>query len=200
MSGREYLEHVAQGLAQLPGIGRRSAERMAYRLAEDAAGLLPDMIQALQALRENVRLCTRCAGLTTTKEPVCRLCTSPARDGTIVCVVESPSDIPTLERSGGFRGRYHALLGKISPMHGEGPGDLRLGVLLKRIEAERFDEVLLALNTDVESEATASYISELLREKKVRVTRLAYGLPAGSGIVYSDPVTLARALKGRQPM
>jgi recombination protein RecR len=200
MNGQEHLARVAACLSRLPGVGRRSADRMAFHLAEDSAGLLGELIRGLNELREHVRLCTRCGGMTVASEPVCRLCSNPARESSVVCVVESPSDITALERSGGYRGRYHALMGRISPMHGEGPGSLRLKQLLKRVEEEGFREVVLALNTDVESEATARYVSELLQGRNVRVTRLAYGLPAGSGIGYSDPVTLARAIKGRQPM
>jgi recombination protein RecR len=115
-------------------------------------------------------------------------------------VVQNPNDIVALERSGSYKGRYHALMGIISPMHGEGPRDLRLQPLLQRIEEEAFQEVILALGTDVESEATASYIAELLKDSKVRLTRLASGIPVGSGIGYSDPVTLSRAMKGRQSL
>jgi recombination protein RecR len=113
-------------------------------------------------------------------------------------VVEDPSDILAIERSGSYRGRYHVLMGKVSPMHGESPEDLRLESLFKRIDDERYQEVVVALGMDVESDATASYINECLRNRGVRVTRLAVGIPAGSGIMYSDPVTLARAMKGRQ--
>ena len=200
MRGLDYLDRVAACLAELPGIGRRSADRMAYRLAGDPEGLLKNLIAALAAAAEQVRLCARCGGITSADEAVCRLCTDAKRDGTLICVVQDPTDIIALERSGGYRGRYHALLAKISPMHGEGPGDMRLGALLKRLDTEPIGEVILALGTDVESEATASYITEVLKPRRLRVTRLASGLPAGSGIVYSDAITLARALKGRQAM
>jgi recombination protein RecR len=159
-----------------------------------------ELLGALREAQESVRLCSRCGGITTVLEMPCRLCTNPARDGAVVCVVQSPNDIVALERSGSFRGRYHALMGIISPMHGEGPRDLRFQPLLKRMEEEGFQEVILALGTDVESEATASYIEELLKSRKVRLTRLASGIPVGSGIVYSDPVTLARAMKGRHSL
>ena len=200
MKGLDYLDRVTASLSQLPGIGRRSAERMAYRLAGDTEGLLKELVQALAETAQHVRLCARCGGVTTTDEPVCKLCTASNRDGACVCVVQDPTDIIALERTGSFRGRYHALMGKLSPMHGEGPADLRLDALLSRVAEEHFQEVVLALGTDVESEATASYVSERLKGLGVRVTRLATGIPAGSGIMYSDALTLSRAMKGRQEM
>ena len=200
MNGLEYLDRIAAALAKLPGIGRRSAERMAYSLAWDTEGALRELLQALRDAEESVRLCSRCGAITTVSESPCRLCTHPARDGTVVCVVQSPGDIVAIERTGSYKGRYHALMGIISPMHGEGPRDLRLQPLLTRIDEESFKEVILALGTDMESESTASYIAELLKNKKVRITRLASGIPVGSGVGYSDQVTLARAIKGRQNM
>ena len=198
MNGLEYLDRIAAALGKLPGIGRRSAERMAYRLAWEPDGVMRELAQALRDAQENVRLCVQCGNITTVAEMPCRLCTHPNRDGTLLCVVQDPSDIVAIERTGAFKGRYHALMGIISPMHGEGPGDIRLNALLKRIESEGFTEIILALGSDVESEATSNYIAELLKGKPVRVTRLASGLPVGSGVGYSDAVTLSRALKGRQ--
>ena len=200
MNGLEYLDRIASVLAKLPGIGRRSAERMAYSLAWDSEGVMRELVGALREAQDQVRLCSRCGSITTIAETPCRLCTNPTRDGTVVCVVQNPNDIVAIERSGSYKGRYHALMGIISPMHGEGPRDLRLQPLLQRIEEEGFQEVILALGTDVESEATASYIAELLKDSKVRLTRLASGIPVGSGIGYSDPVTLSRAMKGRQSL
>lgn len=198
MNGLEHLDRLTAALGRLPGVGRRSAERMAYRLAWDPDGALRELLEALREAQANVRLCGRCGGLTTAAENPCRLCTNPARDRGVLCVVQDPSDIIAIERTGSFKGRYHALMGIISPMHGEGPRDLRLGSLMRRVEEEKFEEVVLALGTDVESESTASYITELLKPKSLRVTRLASGMPAGSGIGYADPVTLSRAVKGRR--
>lgn len=200
MNGLEYLDRIAVALAKLPGIGRRSAERMAYRLAWDPDGVMRELAQSLREAQENVRLCTQCGSITTTSEMPCRLCTNPARDSTVLCVVQDPSDIVALERTGIYKGRYHALMGIISPMHGEGPRDIRLASLIKRVESDGFREVIMALGTDVESEATANYIAELLKGFDVRLTRLATGIPVGSGIGYSDGVTLSRALKGRQEL
>jgi len=196
----EPLEKLASVLARLPGVGKRSAARMAARIARDRNRLLPAMAAALADVREHVTVCSRCGSLTAPDEEPCRLCVSDARDARYLCVVEDPDDIITIERSGGYHGRYHALMGKISPMTGTGPADLRLKELIARISTERYEEVILALNTDVESDATARFISDMLRERGVAVSRLAFGLPVGSGIAYSDAVTLSRAFEGRRAL
>lgn len=198
MSSLEALNRLAACLAKLPGVGRKSAERMAIALARDSDGVLAALGRALHDVGETIRSCDRCGYMTPRDENPCRLCTDPERDDSMLCVVEDPSSIAALERAGEFRGRYHALMGKISPMEGEGPDDVRVADLLDRVGEGQVTEVILALDTDVESDATASFLAELLRKQDVPVTRLAFGLPAGSGIGYSDPVTLARALKGRQ--
>jgi recombination protein RecR len=191
------LDRLTECLSKLPGIGRRSAERMAVRLVAEPDGVLRELRAALDEAAATVRCCARCGGITTADRDPCRLCSSGDRaDGTL-CIVEQPNDILLIERSGGYRGRYHALHGKISPGRGEGPDALRIETLLRRVRAEGFTEAILALSTDMEGEATAGYLAELLRKEGLRVSRLAHGLPAGSGIVYSDPVTLARAIQGR---
>ncbi len=200
MNGMEHLDRVAGALAKLPGIGRRSAERMAYSLAWNSGETLRELMEALKAASDQVRLCERCGGITTVAEMPCRLCVGPGRDASVVCVVQDPGDIVAIERTGSYKGRYHALMGVISPLHGESVRDLRLATLLKRVEDEGFAEVILALGMDVESEATAGYVAELMKAHRVRVTRPASGIPVGSGIRYSDALTLARALKGRQPV
>jgi recombination protein RecR len=194
----EELDKLVEALSKLPGIGRRSAERIAFRLVSRQSGLVDELIAALKHAGARVKTCSRCGVVTTTDRDPCRFCTDPARDQTALYVVEDPSDVYAIERAGGIRGRYHVLMGKISPMSGEGPSDLRLESLLERIDQESCTEVILALNTDVESDATASFIRELLKDRDVKVTRLALGLPVGSGIAYSDPVTLGRAISGRQ--
>jgi len=198
MNGLEYLDRIAAALGKLPGIGRRSAERMAFRLAWEPDGVMRELGGALRDAQENVRLCPLCGSITTVAELPCKLCTNASRDSSVVCVVQDPSDIVALERTGAYKGRYHALMGIISPMHGEGPGDLRLQALIQRVEKEGFQEVIMALGTDVESEATANYIAELLKGRNVRISRLASGIPVGSGVGYSDAITLSRAIKGRQ--
>ena len=200
MNEAAHLDRLIGCLCRLPGVGRRSAERMALKLARDPKGLLADLAAALKEVGEKNCCCSRCGVITTVDKNPCRLCTDPRRDDAMLCVVEDAEDILPIERSMGFKGRYHSLMGKISPMRGQGPDDLRIDALLKRVDEGRFTEIILALNTDVESDATASYISDLLKSRKVKVTRLAFGLPAGSGIMYSDAVTLARAIKGRQAL
>lgn len=193
----DALDNLALWLSKLPGIGRKTAERMALKIVRDPEGLAVGLVSAIEDARRSVRCCSRCGNITAADSDPCRLCVSPQRDDAMLCVVEEPGDILVIERSGGYRGRYHALMGKISPMKGESPATLRVKELLVRISKEGFKEVILALSTDVEGDATASYLEESLLGTGVKVSRLAYGLPAGSGILYSDPVTLARAIKGR---
>jgi recombination protein RecR len=200
LKASEYLDRLSAQLGRLPGVGRRTAERMALRIARDPRGLLADLEAALREVAEQVRCCSRCGSITTAQEDPCVLCSDSRRDGAILCVVEDPSDILLIEKCGGFNGRYHALMGKLSPAGNTGPADLRLEELLRRVESEKVREVLLALNTDVESEATCNYIRERFQGRPVRVTRLAAGLPAGSGVMYTDSVTLARAIRGRQEL
>ena len=195
----EAMEKLMAVLGRLPGLGRRSAERIALKLVRDRGrNLARELIAALQEVDAQVRLCSRCGHLTGVEEDPCRLCTDPRRDARLLCVVEDPSDIVQLEKSGAFRGRYHALMGKLSPMKGEGVRNLRVDALLARIAEEKIEEVILALNTDVESDATASFLRQLLAACSVKVSRIAFGLPAGSGIAYSDPVTLQRAMEWRR--
>jgi recombination protein RecR len=200
MSEAAHLDRLIRCLCRLPGVGRRSAERMALKLARDPKGLLAETADALREVSEKVCCCARCGVITTVERNPCRLCTDPRRDDALLCVVEDAEDILAIEKSSSFRGRYHSLMGKLSPMRGQGHNELRIDALLKRIDEGPCTEVILALNTDVESDATAGYIGDLLKSRKVKVTRLAFGLPAGSGIMYSDSVTLARALKGRQAL
>ncbi len=201
MNDPDCFETMVGCLKRLPGVGIRTAERMAYRLLAQPDRLLRDLREALDLAACKLRCCERCGAVTTPDRNPCRLCMAPDRDDALLCVVELPEDIRTIERSGGFRGRYHALMGKLSALQGDGPGDLRLAQLLNRLTDGTVTEVILALNTDVESDATAALIVERLQAfPEIRVTRLASGLPVGSGITYSDPVTLGRALAGRQTM
>ncbi len=198
MNASESLERLSKCLAKLPGVGRRSGHRMAFSLARDPSGRLANLMASLEDIRDNVRCCSLCSSLTRVNEDPCSLCSHPGRDDALMCVVEDPSDIVVIEESGGYHGRYHALLGRLSPMKGEGPEEMRLEALVSRLSAGTCEEVILALNTDVESDATASYLRDVLAEHGVRVSRLGFGLPAGSGIGYSDGLTLTRAFEGRQ--
>ena len=196
MSAFDSLDRLSLCLGRLPGIGRRSAERMALKLVRDTA-LLKDLAAAIETAGKALVCCSRCGSVTAVTDDPCRLCTNPSRDSTLLCVVEDAMDIELIERSGGFRGRYHALGGRLSPSKGMGPNELRMRPLLDRLDKEGFQEIILALSTDVEGDSTASFVAEMLKGKKVKISRLAFGLPAGSGIAYSDAVTLTRAFHGR---
>ena len=192
------IDSLIRALSKLPGLGRRSAERAALALLRKPDTVMDGLIGALREARAEVCCCSLCGGFTARDRDPCALCSDVSRDGTLLCVVEEPSDIFAIERSGGFRGRYHALLGKLSPARQTGPGELRLKALAGRVTVGgEIREVLLALSTDMEGDATAGYIGEMLKGSGVRVTRLAFGLPADSGVGYSDPLTLKRAISGR---
>lgn len=191
------LDVLIQALARLPGLGRRSAERAALALVLREP-LARELSAALKSASERLCCCSLCGGLTERTENPCKLCSDPLRDVRLLCVVESPGDIRAIERSGAFRGRYHCLMGRISPARRSGPADVRLRELVERVDREEISEAILALSTDMEGDASAAMIAEMLRDRGVRVTRLAHGLPADSGVGYSDPVTLRRALSGRQ--
>jgi recombination protein RecR len=192
------LDNLVAALSRLPGIGRRTAERMAMALVQDGKGLMRILANALLEADDGIANCERCGNVTLAAINPCELCSRHRKDAHILCVVESPADIMKIEESGGFQGRYHALMGRLSPMHGTGVTDLRIDKLLGRIADEGISEVLIALGTDVESDATASYLREVLSTREVKISRIAFGLPAGSAIEYSDATTLARAIKGRQ--
>ena len=193
------LDDLEKALARLPGFGRRAAARAALALVREPARLLDPLFLALSAARDKVRCCSRCGAFTTVDRDPCDTCTDATRDGSVLCVVEDPADIVTVEASGAFKGRYHALGGKLSPSRRMGPERLRFAELVDRVVREGVAEVLLALSTDMEGDATAGYAAELLKGTGAKVTRLAFGLPADSGIAYSDPLTLKRAIVHRIP-
>jgi recombination protein RecR len=194
------LDDLVAALEKLPGIGKRSAERMSLALVQDRNGLTRRLAEALLAADEQVGTCSTCGSITVTKEDPCALCTDRRRATGLLCVVESPGDIMKIEQSHGFQGRYHVLGGHLSPALGKGVADLRVNELLSRIQPEEIQEVILALGTDVESETTASYVAEVLHSRGVSVSRLAFGIPSGSAIEYADATTLQRAIEGRQKL
>ncbi len=183
---------------RLPGIGPKSAQRLAYHVLRAPEAEARDLAEALLAVKESVVLCSRCQNVTA--EDPCRLCLDRGRDRTIVCIVEEPLDVLAIERTGGFHGLYHVLHGVISPSDGVGPDDLKIAELLARIRDTDRDviEAIVATNPNLEGEATAMYLGRLLRPLGIRVTRLARGLPAGADLEYADDVTLGRALEYRQ--
>lgn len=193
------IAELERCLAKLPGFGRRSAARAALALVREPARLLDPLAAALTAARGKVRCCSRCGSFTTVDRDPCDTCTDATRDGHVICVVEEPADVIPIEASGAFRGRYHALGGKLSPSHRMGPDKLRFAELADRVVREGITEVLLALSTDMDGDATAGYAAEILKGTGVKITRLAFGLPADSGIAYSDPLTLRRAIANRIP-
>ncbi len=192
------LDDLIAAFEKLPGIGKRSAERMAMAVVQSRDGLARRLADALLTADEQVGNCSRCGSITVTREDPCAICTNNRRATGLLCVVERPGDIMRIEKSHGFQGRYHVLGGHLSPALGTGVADLRMNELLARIQPEEIQEVILALGTDVESEATASYVAEVLHSRGVAVSRLAFGLPSGSAVEYADATTLQRAIEGRQ--
>ncbi len=198
MKRAEYPTAIRALIAELkrmPGVGPRSAERIALWMIQSRDARPAEIARAIGEVTQTIKPCPRCGFFTT--EPLCELCADPSRDSSLICVVEQPTEILPLERTGAFRGRYHALGGRIAPLDHIGPDDLRIDALVERIKAEAPAEIILALGGDVEGEATANYLAALLRELPVTVTRLAQGMPAGSGLDHADELTLTRAMTGR---
>jgi recombination protein RecR len=185
---------IAQ-LRQMPGVGPRSAERIALWIVQARGDQPKEIARAIAETRATVRPCKRC-GFFTTNE-VCEICADDSRTADLLCVVEQATDILPLEKTSAFRGRYHSLGGRISPLDHVGPDDLRIKELLDRVEKESFTEIIFALAADVEGEATTNYLVELLKGKPVTLTRIAHGLPAGGGLESADELTLYQALSGR---
>jgi recombination protein RecR len=200
MKAADFPEPVRQLIGQLkrlPGIGPRSAERIAVWLLQNPKAEPAALADALQTAKETIRPCPACGFFAT--DEGCVVCDDPARDDRMLCVVEQATDVLPLERSGSFRGRYHCLGGKLSPLDRVSPEDLRISELLRRVDAATEEiEVILALGSDVEGEATANYLADLLRGKNCRLTRIAQGLPAGGGLEHADELTLMRAMQGRR--
>jgi recombination protein RecR len=191
------VENLVVQLARLPGIGRRTAQRLAFHLLSARAEEALELARAIEEVKTRVRFCRECGNLT--EEELCAICADPRRDRTVICVVEQPVDVVSLERTGEFRGLYHVLGGALSPLDGVEPGDLRIEGLVRRVEEDGIAEVVLATNPTMTGEATAAYLADRLRGK-VRVTRLASGLPVGGDLEYADEVTLGRALAGRREL
>jgi recombination protein RecR len=191
------VENLVAQLSRLPGIGSRTAQRLAFHILQRPKEEALALAAALEDVKERVRFCRECGNLT--EEEVCAICTDTRRDHTIICVVEQPVDVVSLERTAEFRGLYHVLGGALSPLDGVDPGDLRIDELLQRVSANGVHEVVLAMNPNMTGEATAAFLADRLRGR-VRVTRLASGLPVGGDLEYADEVTLGRALLGRREM
>ncbi len=192
------IARLIQQLAKLPGVGEKTAARLAFHILraapEDAAALAA----AIGEVRQKIRFCSICCDLT--EADPCAICRDPRRDGTLVCVVAQPQDLIAVERAGGYRGRYHVLHGLLSPLDGIGPDDLRVAELVRRCGDGTIREAILATSPSVEGEATAVYLAKLLRPLGVRATRIATGVPMGGELEYADQATLARAIDGRREM
>lgn len=192
------IEKLIEQLMKLPGIGRRSAQRIVFHILDTAGEEAAALAEAIANVKATVRFCSICNNFSETK--VCGICSDDRRDKRIVCVVESPKDVENIERSATFHGAYHVLLGAISPLEGRGPHDLKVDGLIERIKKGNVAEVVIATDSDTEGEATAIYLTRLLRPLGVKVMRIGIGLPVGSNLEYADPATLARAIEGRREM
>ena len=198
MSLSPLIEQLVESLRCLPGVGRKGAQRMALHLLERDrdAGLV--LAVALNEAIEHVGHCSHCRNFS--EEELCPICAASRRDGSVVCVVESPADVVAIEQSGSFRGLYFVLMGHLSPIDGIGPGEIGLDILKQRVEEGLIEELILATNPTVEGEATAYYLSDLVREDAVKVSRIAHGVPLGGELEYVDGSTLAHALSGRRAL
>lgn len=194
----EPVSALVAVLAKLPGVGPRSAGRIALHLVQAESVAVRQLADLIVAAREKVHLCTVCGALTE-KSP-CDICTDARRDASLICVVEKAVDILSIEKSGAYRGKFHVLGGKISPLDGIEPEDLNIAGLEKRLMQETVKEIVIALGTDVEGDATSHYLAKRLARTGLKISRIAYGLPAGSGLEFADELTLNRALEGRREM
>lgn len=193
----EPVERLIEALQRLPGIGPKTAQRLTFFLLKRPADEVRELAESLVAVKDRIVYCRTCFNVTD-RDP-CRICADPRRDDSLLCVVEEPNDLMAMERTGEYRGRYHVLLGALSPLDGIGPEDIKVRELLARLDGGGgATEVILATNPNVEGEATALYLAKLLRPLGVRVTRIARGLPVGGDLEYADQVTLSKALEGRR--
>ena len=189
------IKNLIWHLARLPGIGNKTAERLAMHILQQPVDEAHQLARSIVEMKKRLRLCSRCFALS--DDALCRVCNDPTRDGALICVVEQPADMGSIEKSGAFRGRYHVLGGVISPMDGIGPDDLKIAELLTRLKQEPIEEIILATGTNVEGESTAAYIAGILAPLPVKVTRIASGVPMGGDLKYVDQVTLKRAMESR---
>jgi recombination protein RecR len=192
------IQQLIDELSRLPGVGPKSAQRLAFYIVKAPADEAKRLAEALLDAKEKIFFCRECGNVA--EGELCRICRDPLRDATVICVVEEPKDAATVEKAGVIKGRYHVLGGAISPLDGIGPDDLRVQQLLDRVERNGVKEVIIATNPNLEGNATAMYVAALLKPLGVSVTRLASGLPVGGDLEYADEVTLSQALEGRREM
>ncbi len=198
MAQTPSLARLIEQLTRLPGIGEKTASRLALHILRAEADYARALASAIVAVKEETRLCSRCFALT--EADPCAICTDPERSADVICVVEEPADLLAIERVREFRGRYHVLHGALAPLDGIGPDDLKIQPLLVRLREQPVREVILATNPTAEGEATALYLARLLKPLGLRVTRIAHGLPVGGDLEYADAMTVGRALEGRREM
>ena len=192
------ITRLIEELTKLPGVGAKTASRLAMHILRSSREDAENLARAIKEVQEKIRLCSLCFNLT--DQDPCRICQDPRRDGEVICVVSGPEDLMALEKSGSFRGLYHVLHGVLSPLEGVGPKDLRISELLSRLQGGKVKEVILATNPSVEGEATAQYLSQIIKPLGVRVTRIARGVPMGGDLQYIDQVTLSKSLENRSPL
>ncbi len=192
----EPIERLIQELTKLPGIGRKTAGRLAFHILRIPKSEAHELARGIIDVKERIQLCSVCFNLTD-RDP-CGICSDSRRDNEIICVVEEPNDLMAIEGTGDFKGKYHVLHGALSPLEGIGPEDIKAKELLERLEVNKVKEVIMATNPNVEGGATALYLTKLIKPLGVKVTRIAYGIPMGGDIEYTDGVTLAKALEGRR--
>ena len=190
------LEKLINELGSMPGVGPKSAQRLAYYILKSGKEDIDRLVKAITEVKEKVRYCSKCFNIT--ENDPCAICNSNKRNKSSICVVEEPLDIMAIEKTGSFQGVYHVLMGSISPLDGIGPEDLKIKELLVRLVPEKITEIIIATNPDVEGEATALFLSKLIKPLEVKVYRLALGIPMGASLEYADEVTLARALEGKR--
>jgi recombination protein RecR len=190
------IDRLIHELAKLPGIGERTAQRLAFFILRQPDEYAQSLSKAFIDVKEKVRLCSLCMNLT--ENDPCDICRDPRRSPSMICVVEDPSDVPAVERTRSFRGRYHILHGALSPLDGVGPDDIKIAELVRRLEDGKIEEVIVATNANVEGEATALYLSKILKSTGIKITRLASGIPVGGDLEYIDASTLSRAIEERR--
>ena len=194
----EPIARLINELSRLPGIGGKTAQRLAFHILDMPRERAERLTKAILDAKEGIMYCSVCSNLTD-NDP-CRICSSPKRDESVICVVKDPRDVIAMERTRDYKGLYHVLHGTISPMEGVGPDDIKLKELLARVQDDSVKEVVMATNPDVEGEATAMYVSRLLKPMGIKVTRIAHGIPVGGDLEYADEVTLSKAFEGRREM
>ena len=196
MSRPDPLARLVEQLQRLPGIGAKSAQRLAFHILKTPREDVERLSDAMREVKDRVTYCSICSNITDV-DP-CYFCTSDERDRRLICVVEQPENVSAIEKTREFKGTYHVLMGALSPLHGVGPDDLRVKPLLERVSDKKVDEVILATNPNVEGEATAIYLARLLKPLGLKVTRIAMGVPVGSDLEYADEITMTRAMEGRR--